>query len=159
MERQPFKESLVKCKASVKRRTDINRWKCFLELIAKMFFLVLYLLHWNHLPYIFGIHKSNVFKFSKKSTRTATDFSDKSEKVVVCDVTKPILFLFSCISFVILQNYNSLWRTLWKTLFTTTALLGNCLDNTLNCSTFFQKNSPDLAVTRRIRKIARTVIN
>ena len=99
MERQPFKQSLVKCKASVKRRADINRWKCFLELIAKMFFLVLYLLHWNHLPYIFGIHKSNVFKFSKKSTRTATDFSDKSEKVVVCDVTKPILFLFSCISF------------------------------------------------------------
>ena len=39
---------------------------------------------------------------------TTTDFSDKSQKVVVCDVTKLILFLFSFISLAILQNYNSL---------------------------------------------------
>lgn len=123
MKRQPLKESLVKCKASVKRRTDINRWKSFLKLIGKMLFLVLYLVYWNHLSYIQGVHKRKIFKFSKKSPMATTDFSDKSEKVVVCDVTKLILFLFSFMSLAILQNYNSLWTTSLKTLFTTTDLL------------------------------------
>ena len=68
MERQTLKESLVKYKASVKRRTDINSWKSFLELVGKMFFLVLYLVHWNHLSHIQGVHKSKIFKFSKKIT-------------------------------------------------------------------------------------------